>query len=289
MQFNFLETIDNLITALIYLIVSFVLFLIGKKVYQLFHRSINMDQELVEKDNLAFSFANVGYYIGLVIVISAVYSGEGIGHIVDDLIEVGIYGLLSILLLNISILISDKVILRKFSIKKEIVEDQNTGVGILEAAICIANSLVIYGVITENQDNFFEILILWMIAQFVLALVSVVYNKITPYDIHEYIKKDNVAVGIGFSGAIVAVANLVRFGTQMEADSWIIVGENLLLETGIGLLLLPLARVLTDKILLPKRNLTDEIINQEKPNIGAAIIEAFSYIGGSILICLSFA
>ena len=52
--------------------------------------------------------------------------------------------------------------------------------------------------------------------------------------------------------------------------------------------MLPLARLLTDKILLPKRKLTDEIINQENPNIGAAIIEAFSYIGGSMLICMSF-
>lgn len=288
MQFDFLAALDNFITAFIYLLVSFVLFFVGKKMYQLFHPSINMDKELVVKDNLAFSFANVGYYIGLVIIISAVYSGEGLGHITDDLIEVGIYGLLSILLLNISILVSDKIILRKFSIKKEITEDQNKGVGVIEAAICIANSLVIYGVITENQDNFVEILILWVISQFVFALVSFVYNKILPYDIHEHIEKDNVAVGIGFSGAIIAVANLVRFGTQMEADSWIIVGENLLLETGLGLLLLPLARFLTDKILLPKRNLTDEIINQEKPNSGAAIIEAFSYIGGSILICLSF-
>jgi len=289
MQFNFLETIDNLITALIYLFVSFVLFFIGKKVYQLIHKGVNVDQELVENDNLAFSFANVGYYIGLVIVISAVYSGEGLGHIIDDLIEVCIYGLLSIALLNISILIFDKLILRKFSIKKEIVQDQNVGVGILEAAICIANSLVIYGVITENHDNFIEIFVLWIISQFVLGLVSVVYNKITPYDIYEHIEKDNIAVGIGFSGAIIAVANLIRYGAQMEADSWIIVGENFLLETGIGLLLLPLARFLTDKILLPKRKLTDEIINQEKPNNGAAIIEAFSYIGGSILICLSFA
>ena len=148
---------------------------------------------------------------------------------------------------------------------------------------------MIYGAIAENQDSFIEILLLWLISQFVLALVTVVYNKITPYDIHEHIKNDNVAVGIGFSGAVIAVANLIRYGAQMEADSWIIVGENLLLETGIGLLLLPLARFLTDKILLPKRNLTDEIINQEKPNNGAAIIEAFSYIGGSILICLSFA
>ena len=288
MQFNFLQTIDNLITALIYLFISFLLFFIGKKVYQLLHKDIRIDEELVEKDNLAFSFANVGYYIGLIIVISAVYSGDGIAHIIDDLIEVGIYGVLAIVLLNVSMVISDKLILRKFSFKEEIIVDQNVGVGILEGAICIANSLVIYGVITESQDNFIEILILWAVSQFVLALVSLVYNKITPYDIHEHIKNDNVAVGIGFAGAIIAVANLIRFGAQMEADSWIIVGENFILETGIGLLMLPLARFLTDKILLPKRNLTDEIVNQDKPNNGAAIIEAFSYIGGSILICLSF-
>ena len=30
--------------------------------------------------------------------------------------------------------------------------------------------------------------------------------------------------------------------------------------------------------------LTDEIINQEKPNVGAALVEAFAYIGGSVLI-----
>jgi hypothetical protein len=43
-------------------------------------------------------------------------------------------------------------------------------------------------------------------------------------------------------------------------------------------------RFITDKILLPGQNLTDEIINQEKPNIGAALVEAFAYIGGSVLI-----
>ena len=55
---------------------------------------------------------------------------------------------------------------------------------------------------------------------------------------------------------------------------------------GIGLLFLPLVRWLTDKILLPGRNLTDELINQEKPNTGAGLIEAFAYIGGSVLITL---
>jgi len=74
----------------------------------------------------------------------------------------------------------------------------------------------------------------------------------------------------------------------MESNTWIEVGEILILETGIGLLILPVVRFVTDKILLPGQNLTDEIVNQEKPNIGAAIIEAFAYIGGSALIIWSF-
>jgi hypothetical protein len=43
-------------------------------------------------------------------------------------------------------------------------------------------------------------------------------------------------------------------------------------------------RLITDKILLPGEKLTDEIINQEHPNVGAALVEAFAYIGGSVLI-----
>ena len=289
MEFNILETIDNLIVAVIYLVVSFTLFFIGKIIYQLIHRSINVDDELVEKDNLAFSFANVGYYIGLVLVILGVYaSGDGISHITEDLIDVAIYGLLSIILLNLSVIISDKLILRKFSLKKEIIEDQNAGAGIIEGSFCVANGLILYGVMAGNEDSFLEIMILWAIAQVVFMLVGFVYNLITPYDVLKHIEKDNVAVGVGFSGAVIAIANLVRYGIQMEADNWILVGENLLLETGIGLLMLPIVRFLTDKILLPKRKLTDEIVNQEKPNVGAAVIEAFAYIGGSLLICASF-
>jgi len=121
-----------------------------------------------------------------------------------------------------------------------------------------------------------------------LVLAGFVYNLITPYDVHEEIEKDNVAVGVGFAGALIAMANLVGYGASIEADSWIETLENLGLETGFGLLLLPLARVATDKILLPKRRLTDELVNQEKPNLGAAFIEAFAYIGGSVLIVWNF-
>ena len=286
---NILATVDGVLTALIYLIASFALFFIGRLVYKLINKKIDIDHELVEKDNLAFAFANVGYYIGLLFAISSLYVGDDLGHIVDNLIEIGLYGILSMVLLNISIRLTDKLVLRKFDLRKEIIEDQNVGTGVIEGAICVANGLIIHGVLAENPDNFLGVIALWAMAQILLVSVVLVYNLITPYDIHEHIEKGNVAVGIGFAGALIAIANLIRFGAQLEAETWLIVIQNLGMETGIGLIMLPFVRFLTDKILLPGRNLTDEIVNQEKPNIGAAIIEAFGYIGGSVLICLSFA
>ena len=69
-----------------------------------------------------------------------------------------------------------------------------------------------------------------------------------------------------------------------DFESWIITLENVAIDAGIGLAFLPVARWIADKILLPGQSLTDELINQEKPNVGAGVIEAFAYIGGSVLI-----
>jgi uncharacterized membrane protein YjfL (UPF0719 family) len=286
---NITQTVDNLLVSLLYLVLGFALFYIGKIVFQLVNKGIDVNHELVEKDNLAFALTNVGYYIGLLLAIGAAMSNEHFGtHIWHNLLDVAIMGGLAIILLNISAIINDKLILREFSARKEIIEDQNSGTGIIEAANYIATGLILNGVLKENSDAYYEVVILFLIAQIAMILVSLVYNAITPYDVHEHIEKDNVAVGIGFAGAMIAIANLIAYGVSLESNTWIEVGEILVLETGIGLLVLPVVRFVTDKILLPGQNLTDEIVNQEKPNIGAAIIEAFAYIGGSALIIWSF-
>lgn len=286
---NITQTIDDLMVSGLYLILGFVLFYIGKIAYQLVNRGINVNHELVEKDNLAFAITNVGYYVGLLLAIGGAMSNELFGtHIWQNLLDVTILGFIAIVLLNISALINDKFILRKFKVRKEIIEDQNAGTGVIEAANYIATGLIINGAFTENTDAYYQVVILFFIAQVAMVLVSYVYNLITPYDVHDEIEKDNVAAGVGVAGAMIAIANLIAYGVSLESNSWIEVGEILLLETGVGLLILPIVRLVTDKILLPGQNLTDEIVNQEKPNVGAALIEAFAYIGGSALIIWSF-
>ena len=278
--------IDAILTTVVYLGSSFALFFIGKYLYQLFHRGYNVKDELVEKDNLAFALAHTGYFIGLVLAIGGVMMGETAGLLMD-LLYIGVYGILSLILLNLSIIINDKIILRKFSVKKEICEDQNEGTGLLEGASSIATGLIIMGSVYGEGGWIDTVLIYWVIGQVLLIATAYVYNWITPFDVHDHIEKDNVAVGVAMAGAIIAIGNLVRHGLVHDFESWWITAEYVAIDTGIGLVFLPIARLIADKILLPGRNLTDELINQDKPNIGAGVIEAFAYIGGSVLICWS--
>lgn len=282
-----ISILDGALTTLIYILATFVLFIVGKFVYQLFHPNVKIGNELVENDNLAFAFAHVGYFIGLLLAIGSAVMGESDG-LVEDLINIGIYGGLSIILLNLSIIINDKLILAKFDLTKEILEDKNVGTGIAEGANAIATGLIVLGAIHGEGHGdggpIITAVLYWLLGQGLLFLTTKVYNLITPYDIHEHIAKNNTAVAVGYAGAIIAIANLIRFALMHDFQNWIITLEDVGVDVGIGLIFLPIARLMADKILLPGKNLTDEIVNQDDPNIGAALVEAFAYAGGSMLI-----
>lgn len=242
---------------------------------------------MVEKDNLAFSFAYTGYFAGLLLAVGSAVYGDSLG-LLTDLEDMAIFGLLAIVLLNLSSLIIDKITLRKFSIWKEITEDRNAGMGIIEGANYVASGLIIFGAITGESGNLlfgiYTAVAYWAIGQVLIILATAIYNRFMPYSLHDEIEKDNNAAGLAFAGLIIAVANLIRNGLMGDFASWDETLIEVAYETGIGLIILPLIRTLVDRILLPGRKLSDEIAGQEKPNVGAGLIEAFGYIGGSVLI-----
>lgn len=274
---------NDLVSASLYLVCCYFLFWLGKVVYDLIHRDINVSDELVKKDNCAFALSLVGYYLGLVFAIGGVIVGESNG-IVEDLIDIFIYGPIALILMNLSTFINDKLILYRFNNKKEIFKDQNAGTGAVELAVYLATGMIVFGSISGEGGGILTLLVFWIIGQLSLIITGFAYNFITPYCIHEQIEKDNVAVGISYAGAIVGVANIVSHSISGDFSNW---RESAIMYAGyfvFGIILLPLIRLFTDKVLLPGEKLTDEIVNQEKPNLGAAFIDAFSYIGSSLLI-----
>jgi uncharacterized membrane protein YjfL (UPF0719 family) len=275
--------IDSLISSLIYLIAVFAIFVFAKVIYGLINRDINITEELLKKDNFAFAITLTGYYLGIVIAIGGSIVGPSLGMI-DDLIDIFMYGIFAIVMMNIAIFINDKVILRRFSSKKEIITDRNEGVGVVEFGNCVAIGLVIYGSVSGEGGNMLTALGCVGLGLIALIAAELVYNFILPYDLLEHLEKDNVAVGISFAGVLIGMGNIIRNAVGSDFISW----EDTLTNFGIyvifGLVLLPFIRLLTDKVLLHGEKLTKELIGQEKPNLGAALIEAFSYIASSFLI-----
>jgi len=275
--------LDNLVSAAIFIIVFFIFFLIGKVINDLLHREYKLNFELVEKDNAALALAVVGYYFGLVLAIGGTIAGPSVG-LVEDLYDLAIYGILSIILLNISWFLCDKLILYKFRVSEELIRDHNQGTGVVSAGISVASGFIIYGAVSGEGGSIWTVLVFWALGQVLLILAGLVYELITPYNIHEEIEKDNVAAGVSFAGALVSVGIIIGLAGEGDFTAWSIDLPVYIGFAVLGLILLPIIRLLTDKVLLPTVKLSDEISAQEKPNVGAAYIEAFSYIAAAFII-----
>jgi uncharacterized membrane protein YjfL (UPF0719 family) len=275
--------LDNLVSAAIFIIVFFIFFFIGKVINDLLHREYKLNFELVEKDNAALALAVVGYYFGLVLAIGGTIAGPSVG-LVEDLYDLAIYGILSIILLNISWFLCDKLILYKFRVSEELIRDHNQGTGVVSAGISVASGFIIYGAVSGEGGSIWTVLVFWALGQVLLILAGLVYELITPYNIHEEIEKDNVAAGVSFAGALVSIGVIIGLAGEGDFTAW---STDLPVYIGfavLGLILLPIIRLLTDKVLLPTVKLSDEISAQEKPNVGAAYVEAFSYIAAAFII-----
>ena len=278
-------SVDQIWTGFIYLAVVLVLLVVGKLVYDGLHRRFVLRTELVEKDNLAVALAVAGYYLGLVIVLGGVVSGPASFSLVDDVIGLVIFGLLGIVLLNLSAWINDKVVFSKFDNEKEIVEDRNAGMGAIEGGNYVAVGLITAGAMS-GEGGLLSGLVFWVLGLVALIVAGLLYDKITSYDLHEQIEKDNVAVGVAFAGVLVGFGNIIRLAGDGDFVSW----NESLTEFGyytvVGLILLPLIRIFADKVLLPGASLSDELVG-DPPNLGAGVIESITYLAASMLIGLT--
>lgn len=284
--------------TLFYIVMFFLLLILSRVFFKLRHKKADIDNELTTKDNVAFSILTTGYFLGILIIFVGVIQGDSFGYLKDALFILS-YGFIGNILLIISSLINERIVfVKNFKFYKEIIKDENKGTGFIEAANFIGASLIIYGAITGHGPNLFEdlgemglfisgfisLISFWVLGQFVLLMFLSGYKKMSKYNILKEIEKDNNAVGIVYASIIISISYLYSQAIKGDIESWLLVGENILYYLGLGILLLPVSRWFVDKVILPKSDLTHEIVHQEVPNQGAALIEAFAYIGSAILI-----
>ena len=277
--------VDQVLTGFIYLAVVLVLLVVGKWAYDALHRRFVLRTELLENGNLAVALAVGGYYVGLAIVLGGVAYGPASFSLVDDIIGLAIFGLLGIVLLNFSAWVNDRVVFSKFDNEREIVEDRNAGLGAAEGGNYVAVGLITAGAMS-GEGGLLPGLVFWLAGLAALVVAGLLYDRITSYDLHDQIERDNVAVGVALAGVLVGFGNIIRLAGEGDFVSWAESLSGFAYYAVAGLILLPLVRLVADKVLLPGADLSAELV-KERPNLAAGVIESVTYVAASMLIGLT--
>ncbi len=259
-----------------------------------------IDEEVIQKNNVAVALRLSGYLVGVILVfLGALYqpltliTAEGFGFgraFGEDVVRVFLYSLAGIVALNLVRLLMDRLILYKFSIEKEVVQDQNVGTGAAEFGMYVATGLLIAGAVAGEGGKTETEAALTALAFFGMGLVLLVvfalfYQITTSFDIHSEIEGKNTAVGIAFGGNLIALG-LVTFKALFgDFVGW---GESIaaFLTFGvIGFALLYVLRILIDLLLLPTVRISNALAVER--NVGVAFIESSVVISAALILFLA--
>ena len=274
----------------------------------------DVDQQLAVADNPAVGASLFGFMTGVVIVLAGILSTEtqeeGLDGLGWDVFETALYGIVAILLLRVSGIVNDRFILHNCENTKELVEDRNVGVGALLCGSYVASGLVLAGafsgrlgpeVLPEDASKWVILAIelgtacaFFVIAQLALVIYGQIYQRLTKHDPLEAIEKDyvvdgvkhggNAAAGMAMGGNLIAVGVVLWGASRGDISDWGDAYARFGIVIGVGLLLLPLWRILVEKVILGKLNVNHEIYVDRNPN--AALLESIALVGFAVVIAL---
>ena len=287
----FIDTLETIPRGLVYIGLGLVVLALAKLFRDLV-TPYRIDEQVTKSNNLAVSLRLSGYFIGVILVFLGVLyqpllvtSQEGFGFNRDfgeDVLEVFLYSLVGIVVLNVVRILVNRLVLYKFDLEKEIVEDQNVGAGAVEFGSYIATGLLIGGSASGEGGGADVALAFFGLGFVVLILFVLFYQFTTPYDIHGEIEVNNNAVGIALGGNMVAMGLVTFKAVFGDFDGWSEAIATFLTFAVIGFVLLFVLRLLIDFLLLPTVKISNELAAGR--NVGVAFVESAVVISSALVL-----
>ena len=308
----FIDALQSFPRGLVFVAEGLIILAIAKFARDAVTRNYRVDEEITTKGNLAVALRLSGYFIAIILVFLGVLYGPPAGggwfsyagaveldatggfgfnwELGEEVLRVFIYSLAGIVALNLVRLIFDRLILYKFHLEKEVVEDQNVGAGAAEFGMYVATGLLIAGSVagggTMNDTEAALVALAFFGMGLVLLVVfALAYEFTTPFNIHEEIENDNPAVGIALGGNLIAIGLVTLKAVFGDFVGW---GESIaafLVFALLGFVLLYVMRVLFDLILLPTVRVTQALSSGR--NVGVAFVESAVVISSAMILFMA--
>ena len=297
----FIDSLQAFPRGLVFVAEGLIVLALAKFARDVVTRNYRVDEEVVEKANLAVALRLSGYFLAIILVflgvlyqpLTAGFVADGFGfnrEFGEEVLRVFLYSLGGIVALNLVRVLFDRLILYKFHLEKEVVEDQNVGAGAAEFGMYVATGLLIAGAVAGETYRSEGESALIALAFFGMGLVLLIafalaYEFTTSFNIHDEIERDNPAVGIALGGNLIAIGVVTLKAVFGDFAGW---GESIaafLVFGVLGFVLLYVMRVLIDFVLLPTVKIADALAKGR--NVGVAFVESAAVISSALILFLA--
>jgi len=241
-------------------------------------RSIRLASLIVDRDNTPVAIEMAGFVLAMTLgLLGALEVGRGQWwEQALDLLGTGAIVML-VLLLNDQVI--SRLVLRGLDCNRAVASDHNLAVAIVRAGGNVATALALQASL-GHESPLWARLIWVVIGQLALVLLSLLYQRLTPYDDVAEVRQKNVAAALPMAGILLAAGIVVNAALAGEGGGW---GADLLsvgLDLAVSALLIFGLRWAGDRFLLPGSTFADEIARDK--NAGAGFVEATIYISAAL-------
>jgi len=265
-----------------YILLGIALCYAGKRIRGLFSQWKRTDQGIISGRNGALAVSTGAYYLAVLLSLGGPISWAS-DTLKTGFTEALVFGLMAVLLLNISMLIAEKTYLNAWKLAEGLKRGDLCS-GLVEGAHYICFGLMIMGASWGDSGGPLVMFYFWCLGQVMLAAAVKAYFAVSRFNIREQVLKGNFPAALSLAGAVIAFGNIVRASVSGPFLGWT---RSTLESAGyfvFGSVALLGARYLADAWLFPRTTFNDEIFKHTPPNQAAGILDALLLIGVSTLL-----
>jgi uncharacterized membrane protein YjfL (UPF0719 family) len=228
--------------------------------------------EMLFRDNPALAFRYALFSIAVVFALLGIFD-RAQGDVGARLFVQ--HAFLAVLLIYLSRYLNDWLILYHFDNNREVVQEKNIAVALVEGATYLASAYVIGGAFYDWEDGLMIALVWFFIGQLLLILLALFY-RLVGKDVDAALDQHNLAVGISLgsfllSGGMVCGAVISGPSQGWRSDALIVAAY-----LGAWIVLMLLTHVISDRLTFRSSRVSEEVTEQR--NVAAALFKAVLFI-----------
>ena len=185
------------------------------------------------------------------------------------------HALLAVILIYLSRYLNDWLILYHISNNREVVQEKNVAVAVVEGATYLASAYVIAGAFYDWENGLWIALVWFFIGQVMLILLALLY-RVAGKGVDAALDEQNLAVGISLASFLLSGGMVCGAVISGPSQGWRSDMITIALYLSAWVFLMLMAHFISDKLTFRSSRLGDEVMEQR--NIAAALFKAVIFI-----------